>query len=155
MEGVLTIYQGRLAQSAIKVEMRMRANVPVMCFEGEIRQVLNNLVGNALDAMALQGGRLLVRTRNATDWQSGGKGLVLTVADTGEGMSAKVRGKIFEPFFTTKGMGGTGLGLWVSEDIVKRHGGRLRVRSRTGTTESGMRGGGTVFTLFLPFEALP
>jgi PAS domain S-box-containing protein len=155
LEGVLTIYQGRLAQSAIKVEMRMRANVPVMCFEGEIRQVLNNLVGNALDAMALQGGRLLVRTRNATDWQSGGKGLVLTVADTGEGMSAKVRGKIFEPFFTTKGMGGTGLGLWVSEDIVKRHGGRLRVRSRTGTTESGMRGGGTVFTLFLPFEALP
>jgi signal transduction histidine kinase len=61
-------------------------------------------------------------------------------------MSAKVMGKIFDPFFTTKGMAGTGLGLWVSEDIVKRHGGALRVRSR--------RGNGTAFTLFLPFDGL-
>jgi signal transduction histidine kinase len=108
--------------------------------------VLNNLVGNAIDAMATSGGRLLVRTRTATNWQNGDKGLTLTVADTGEGMSAKVMGKIFDPFFTTKGMAGTGLGLWVSEDIVKRHGGALRVRSR--------RGNGTAFTLFLPFDGL-
>lgn len=151
LEGVLTIYQGRLMHSGIEIEKRMRATEPVRCFEGEIRQVLNNLVSNAMDAMASGGGRLLVRTRNACNWQSGAKGLVLTIADTGEGMSAGVRGKIFEPFFTTKGMSGTGLGLWVSEDIVKRHGGRLRVRSRVVAGDGGC---GTVFTLFLPFDAM-
>jgi signal transduction histidine kinase len=159
LEGVLSIYQGRLVNSRIDVQKRIRATQPVMCFEGEIRQVLNNLVGNAIDAMAARGGRLLVRTRTATNWHSGDRGLMLTVADTGEGISATVMKRIFEPFFTTKGMGGTGLGLWVCEDIVKRHRGVLRVRSRRETDErethgSGTHRRGTVFTLFLPFDGV-
>jgi PAS domain S-box-containing protein len=154
LDGVLSIYQGRLVNSKIEVQRRIRATQPVMCFEGEIRQVLNNLVGNAIDAMAAGGGRLLVRTRTATNWHSGGKGLVLTVADTGEGMSATVMKRIFEPFFTTKGMSGTGLGLWVCEDIVKRHRGVLRVRSRRGLGGSATHGSGTAFTLFLPFDGV-
>jgi PAS domain S-box-containing protein len=148
-ENVLSIYQGRLMNSRVEVHQRMRAKLPLNCFEGEIRQVLSNLIGNAIDAMHGAGGRLLVRTREATNWRTGKKGLTLTVADTGVGMSKLELKKIFQPFFTTKGLAGTGLGLWVSGDIVKRHRGELRVRSRQQEGRSG-----TVFALFLPFDGL-
>jgi signal transduction histidine kinase len=138
-----------LVNSGIEVLKRMRANRPLNCFEGEIRQVLTNLVGNAIDAMPATGGRLLVRSRESTNWRTGKKGLTLTVADTGRGMSKSVLKQIFQPFFTTKGIGGTGLGLWVSADIVKRHHGRLLVRSRQQEGRSG-----AVFALFLPFDGL-
>jgi len=144
-----TIYQARLLNSQVEVEKRNRAASPVLCFEGEIRQVLSNLISNAIDAMHPGGGRLLMRSREGTDWQTGRKGVVLTVADTGSGMSPETSAKIFEPFFTTKDIGGTGLGLWVSHQIVERHGGSLTVRSRKREGHSG-----TVFTLFLPFEAV-
>jgi signal transduction histidine kinase len=144
---VLSIYEGRLKNSNIAVEMRLRTEQPVICFEGDIRQVLNNLVSNAIDAMP-SGGRLLVRGREGTSWSTGRKGIVLTVADTGDGMSPEVLKNIFDAFFTTKGIGGTGLGLWVSQEIVKRHNGALRVRS---TQRKGRSG--TVFALFLPFDA--
>ena len=146
-ESVVSLYQGRLLNCRIEVQKRMRADLPMTCFEGEIRQVLNNLILNAIDVMHATGGRLLVRSRTSTEWGTGRKGVTLTVADTGAGMSAQVMKNIFEPFFTTKGIGGTGLGLWVSEDIVKRHRGTLRVRSRQRAT-----GGGTVFALFIPFD---
>ncbi|AXC14268.1 Signal transduction histidine kinase [Acidisarcina polymorpha] len=144
---VLSIYEGRLRNLRIGVEHRHREKQPVTCLEGEIRQVLNNLVGNAVDAMP-NGGRLLVRSREGVDWLSGRRGLFLTVADTGMGMSAKTRGRIFDAFFTTKGIGGTGLGLWISAEIVARHQGRIRIRSRE---EEPHRG--TVASIFLPFEA--
>lgn len=149
IEGGLSIYQGRILNSGISVEKRKRASHPVTCFDGEIRQVLNNLVSNAIDAMHPKGGRLLLRSRESTNWKTGKRGLILTVADTGPGMSQETVKRIFEPFFTTKGNGGTGLGLWISCEIVDRHGGTLRVRSsqRQGTS-------GTVFTIFLPFEAV-
>jgi PAS domain S-box-containing protein len=144
---VLGIYEGKFRNAGIKIQTRYRAVHPVVCFEGDIRQILNNLVGNAIDAMP-SGGRLLVRSREATDWATGRKGLALTIADTGIGMDSKVIEKIFDPFFTTKGIGGTGLGLWVSKEIAERHNGVLKVRS----SQSG-GSHGTVFTLFLPFDA--
>jgi len=147
-EAVLSIYHGRLTNGRVDVEQRLRATVPINCFDGEIRQVLSNLVGNAIDAMQA-GGNLLLRSRVATNGCSGKRGLMLTVADTGIGMSKETMQRIFEPFFTTKGSSGTGLGLWISDDIVKRHKGSLRFRSRQ---EKGR--GGSVFALFLPFEAL-
>ncbi len=148
VQGVLTIFQGRLVNSGIEVIRRERAMGPIECFEGEIRQVMNNLVGNAIDAMPISG-RLFVRSHEATNWKTGTRGIVLTVADTGPGMPRLVLRRIFDPFFTTKGIGGTGLGLWVSKEIVDRHHGQLNVRSvqRSGRT-------GTVFTLFLPFDAV-
>ena len=145
----ISVYQGRLVNSNVEVERRKRAKHPVLCFEGEIRQVLSNLIINAIDAMHPRGGRLLMRSREGTDWKTGRKGLILTVADTGSGMSPDTAAKIFEPFFTTKEIGGTGLGLWVSHEIVQRHGGTLAVRSSQREGRSG-----TVFTLFLPFEAV-
>jgi signal transduction histidine kinase len=143
---VLSIHQGRLVNSSIEVQRQFRAQTPITCFDGEIRQVLNNLVGNAIDAMQSTGGTLFVRTRKARNWQTEVKGIMLTVADTGTGMSAEILARIFEPFFTTKGIGGTGLGLWICMEIVNRHRGQLRVKSSPKKGKSG-----TVFTLFLPF----
>ena len=109
----------------------------------EIRQVLNNLAVNAIDAMPT-GGRLLLRSRDIAP------GIVLTVADTGGGIAPENLRRIFEPFYTTKGIGGTGLGLWLSHDIIMRHRGVLRVRSSKASGHSG-----TVFTLYLPIDASP
>ncbi len=151
-ESALFIHHGRIAHAGIQVEKRLAAHTPLNCFDSEIRQVLNNLIANAIDAMH-EGGRLLVRSREATHWSTGHKGLMLTVADTGSGIRPEHRRKIFEPFFTTKGASGTGLGLWVSQEIAQRHGGELRVRSSQRNRKNGTRASGTVFTLFLPFEA--
>lgn len=145
-ESVLSIHQGRLVNSSIEVKRQFRAHGAITCYDGEIRQVLNNLVGNAIDAMQATGGTLSVRSREARNWQTGVKGITLTVADTGTGMNADVLEKIFEPFFTTKGIGGTGLGLWICMEIVNRHHGLLQVKSRSSKGKSG-----TVFTVFLPF----
>ncbi len=145
-ESVLSIHQGRLINSSIEVRRQFQAQAPITCFDGEIRQVLNNLVGNAIDAMQASGGTLFVRTREGRNWQTDVKGITLMVADTGTGMNGEVLERIFEPFFTTKGIGGTGLGLWICMEIVNRHHGFLRVKSSLRKGRSG-----TVFTLFLPF----
>jgi PAS domain S-box-containing protein len=145
VSGSLALYQGRLMNAQIRVEQRHRATRLALCIAGEIRQVLNNLIGNAIDALPAEGGRILIRSRDATDWNSGRPGTVLTFGDTGAGMSPETRQRAFEPFFSTKGSGGTGLGLWICSQLVKQNHGRLRVRSRTGSSQTG-----TVFTLFLP-----
>lgn len=144
--GVVNIFHSGLQNGRVKVEQRIGSHPPVNCFEGEIRQVLSNLVSNAIESMQSSGGRLLLRSRCATCWSTGRKGIAMTVADTGTGIHPEVRKKIFEPFFTTKGQSGTGLGLPLSLEIVGRHEGSLRVRSKQGLNNSG-----TVFTLFLPF----
>ncbi|RRA50096.1 PAS domain S-box protein [Acidipila sp. EB88] len=151
--GVVAIYQGRVAEAGIAVAWRQRESRTILCFEGEVRQVLSNLVGNAIDAMGGDGeGHLHLRAREGHDWRTGRKGVVFTVADSGLGMSAGTLARIFEAFYTTKGLTGTGLGLWVSQEIVHRHAGRLRVRSSQ--RRAGGVASGTVFTLFLPFEAV-
>jgi PAS domain S-box-containing protein len=147
---VLNIFTGRIRTARIQIEKRKRAQRNILCFDGEIRQVLNNLVGNAIDALQLTGGgRLLLRSREGSNWRTGAEGLILTVADSAGGMAPESLKQVFEPFFTTKGISGTGLGLWVSEEIVHRHGGVMRVKSSNRPGRSG-----TVFALFLPFEAV-
>ena len=146
IEVVLKLYQGRLVNSGIELEVLYRTDIRILCLENDMRQVLNNLIANAIDAMR-GGGRLLVRAHDAPDYPSGRKGIRITVADTGHGMPAEVRKRIYEPFYTTKEMNGTGLGLWISADIVDRHQGRIMVRSRQHPVRHG-----TVFCLFLPIE---
>ena len=144
----LAIYQGQIVNSQVLVEKRKRAKRPAECFEGEIRQVLSNFISNAIDAMSPGGGRLILRSREATRWKTGQQGLSLTVADTGAGISKAQQNRIFDAFYTTKGIGGTGLGLWISRDIAERHQGAIAFRS---SQREGSRG--SVFSLFLPFEA--
>ncbi len=143
VEAVVRLYAGRLTNSNIKVSARYSTATQILCFENDIRQVLNNLIANSIDAMRT-GGRLMVRAHDCH--VLGVPGVRITIADTGHGMSAAVLKRLFEPFFTTKDLNGTGLGLWISQGILERHQGRLRVRSGVGV--------GTVFTLFLPCEAV-
>lgn len=143
---VVNLYESRLRNAGIEVAERKRSITAVLCYDGEIRQVLNNLVVNAIDAMP-NGGKLFLRYRDAVHVGTGKPGVVFTVADTGVGMSPTTSGRIFEPFFTTKGLGGTGLGMWLSRQIVERHGGALRVR-----TSQNPRHRGTTITVFLPTQ---
>jgi PAS domain S-box-containing protein len=148
VDAVVRLYTGRLANSDIKVDARYDTHMKVTCFENDIRQVLNNLIANAIDAMRT-GGRLIIRAHRGKDFHGDEprNGVRITIADTGHGMSPEVLERIFEPFYTTKDLQGTGLGLWISAGIVERHKGRLNVRS----TEHPVHHG-TIFTLFLPCE---
>jgi PAS domain S-box-containing protein len=143
LDSVLTLHLGRLQTLQVDLQRDYEADLPLFCFAGELRQLFANLIGNALDAMTPDGGRLIVRAHSSH--QNGVAGIRVSVADTGCGISEDARRHIFEPFFTTKEATGTGLGLWVSEQIVRKHHGSVRVRSRsTGATT------GTVFSIFFP-----
>lgn len=146
---VLNLFRGRLLNSGIDLETRFDSSTPILCLENEIRQVLSNLVANAIDAMRV-GGRLHLRAHDAHDSLTGVPGLRIVVADTGHGMSSATMARIFEPFFTTKDLNGTGLGLWISSEILHRHHGRLNVRSSQHPLHHG-----TVFILFLPCASSP
>jgi signal transduction histidine kinase len=147
ISSVLTLYHGRIINGQVDVIQRHTALRPVLCFEGEVRQVISNLVGNALDAMR-PGGRLHVRSREGADRRTGRPGLVITVADSGPGMPPEVAEKVFQAFYTTKGFLGTGLGLWISREIIIRHSGRLCLRTSQQPGHTG-----TAISVFLPFEA--
>jgi signal transduction histidine kinase len=112
-----------------------------------VRQVIANLVSNAIDA-TVDGGRLVMRARRSCNWKRPTQvGIRFTVADTGTGMTPGVRERVFEAFFTTKEVTGTGLGLWVSHEIILKHHGMVHLRSRPAGNGSTS---GTVFQLFLP-----
>ena len=101
----------------------------------ELREIVINLINNAIDAMS-GGGRITFRT-----WEKG-HSIFMSMADNGCGMSKEVQSKIFDPFYTTKGVEGSGLGMSVSYGIVGKHGGSIDVISQVGK--------GTVFTIELP-----
>jgi PAS domain S-box-containing protein len=152
LDSVLALYTGRLHNLNITVERRYDAEMDLFCFSGELRQVFANLVGNAIDATAA-GGRLLVRARRSRNWKYPDQvGVRFAVADTGTGMPPEVRKRVFEAFFTTKELTGTGLGLWVSHEIIVKHGGVVHLHSRPAGDG---QVSGTVFQIFVPDEPEP
>ncbi|MBW4028232.1 MAG: PAS domain S-box protein [Acidobacteria bacterium] len=147
---ILALYTGRFLVRAITAELEFIPAPNILCLEGEIRQVVNNLIRNAVDAMP-SGGRLIIRIHPQTSTQSNQapqQGVRITVADTGEGIAPRILDHLYEPFQTTKEITGTGLGLWVSKGIVDKHGGLLHARTRRGDRH------GTVFTIWLPAEGI-
>src|SRR3984957_17950354 len=116
IDSVLMLFGPRLSASGITVERHGRSpRAAILSTPGELRQVIANLVGNSIDAMRT-GGYLHISIAERC-------GLVrLLIADTGMGIPDDVLPKIFEPFVTTKGETGTGLGLWVKAEIIKRNG---------------------------------
>jgi PAS domain S-box-containing protein len=147
LDSVLTLYHGRLNTLNLQVERDYDPSMDLFCFAGEVRQVFANLVGNAIDATP-GGGRLVVRARRSRNWKDQAQsGVRFAVADTGTGMGPEVRERVFEAFFTTKEVTGTGLGLWVSWEIIMKHRGLVHVRSRP--AQNGKHYG-TVFQIFIP-----
>jgi signal transduction histidine kinase len=145
LDSVLTLYHSRLVAAKVVVQKEVRVAPPsILASPGELRQIVANIVGNALDAMR-NGGRLRLRVSIATGLRDGLRKVRLSIGDTGHGIPAHILPTIFEPFITTKGETGTGLGLWVSGEIVKKNGWSLRVHSCTCVGRSG-----TVFSMLMP-----
>ncbi len=152
MDSALRLLHGKLIASGVTVTQKFEVGAgSVNCKDGELRQVFINLISNALEATA-RGGRLVVRIRRSRRTVFGRahgreetEGVRIVLADNGTGMSLDVQRRIFEPFFTTKTETGNGLGLWVAQNLVEKHGGSLRVKS---CTQPGRTG--TVFSIFLP-----
>ncbi|RXH55871.1 two-component system sensor histidine kinase NtrB [Granulicella sibirica] len=149
LEPILDLYQSHASNARVTTSLREQPCRPVVCMESEIRQVLSNLVSNAIYAMKEHGGKLSIGSRETKARGRGREGVLFTVADNGTGMSAETLSCIYKAFYTTKGIGGTGLRLWISCEIIERHRGNIRVRS---TRRAGASG--TVFQLFLPFQGI-
>jgi PAS domain S-box-containing protein len=146
---VLRLYTARFASRKVEVRLRMRQTPHAMLLEGDLRQVLNNLIRNAYDAMP-RGGKLHVRLRPARCPITSVPGLRICVADTGTGFLPKMKKHLFEPFHTSKEITGTGLGLWISKGIIDKHRGRIKMRSRL--QEASPNFHGTLFSLWLPLD---
>ena len=148
MDEILQLCSVRLEAKNITVERRYRMTAQVVGMAGEIRQLLSNLVVNALDASPA-GGKLSLRITDTSVWRGTPvRGVRVTIADQGGGITSENKLSIFEPFFTTKRDVGTGLGLWVSREIVGRHRGSLRFRTSVIPGRNG-----TVFSVILPVAA--
>jgi PAS domain S-box-containing protein len=143
METVVLLFEARLRNSNVKLVHDSRETRAIHGFDGELRQVFANLVGNALDAMRASGGTLTIRVSDAT--HNGRPGVRTTVADNGSGMDAATRSRMFDAFFTTKPEIGTGLGLWLSKEIIDKHHGIISCKSSTREETHG-----TVFSIFWP-----
>jgi PAS domain S-box-containing protein len=144
LDDALALHQNRCRTLGVEVSRDYEPAPNIYSHPGELRQVIVNLIGNALDAMP-SGGKLRLRVRRTTDWVKHRQGLRITVADTGDGMNAEMRSRLFEPFFLTKKPLGTGMGLWICADIAGRYDGRISVRSSDAHEQNG-----SVFSLFLP-----
>ena len=135
----LGLFEKRLASQNISLEQEIGGQVNVVAIEGEIRQIVTNLIANAIDAVnTVKGGSGAIRVVLRGDREAR-----LEVHDNGQGISAKVMAHLFEPFFTTKAGAGTGLGLWVSRELASKNGGSIEC------TSAGA-GQGSTFTLTLP-----
>lgn len=147
VDSALMLYQARLIAAEIAIERDFRECSPIVARAGELRHLILNLIGNALDAIG-RGGRLKIRVTNTHEHRNGSRpGIRLTIADTGTGIHPEIRKTLFEPFVSTKGDTRTGLGLWVSSEIVRRHGGIIQVKSSPLAPTTG-----TAFSVFLPLQ---
>jgi PAS domain S-box-containing protein len=145
---VFEFYSARAAASRVSLHVNIKTEQKAFGNQGELRQVLSNLLANSLDACK-EGDAICVRVRAAVSSRNPAqRGVRIAVADNGCGIPPDYIERIFEPFFTTKKDTGTGLGLWVSRELIEKRGGYLNVRSSV----DGRRPG-TVFSLFLPGSA--
>ena len=143
-----TVFSPKTTNKRIDLQMEVDQDPEIVAVPGELRQLFANLLSNSIDAVPTDG-TIRVRVSKGREFNSKGRaGARVTIADSGPGIDPLHRSRIFEPFFTTKKEVGTGLGLWVSKGIVERHGGNIRLRSRTIPGRSG-----TVFSIFLPSKA--
>lgn len=150
LEEVLAAYSREIRLHAVTIERKIATDGSILAFPVEIRQVLINLLGNALQAMP-EGGTLRVTLHHSWEGMDRSRrpGIRLNVTDTGVGIPAAFRRKIFEPFFTTKAEKGTGLGLWLSRGIVQKLEGTIRFRSKM------QRGKATTsFAVFIPTDGM-
>jgi PAS domain S-box-containing protein len=146
IQSVLKLYSNKFKVKDISLMLDFGECPHVFGVPGELRQVVSNLISNAVDAVS-NNGTIFIRTQSIED--GSGSGVRIVVEDDGTGVSEEQVDRIFEPFFTTKKEVGTGLGLWITKEIVERHGGTILVRSREANGEAR----GASFTIHIPSTA--
>ena len=145
IDSALFLYASAIRNKNLEVHREFQFTGKLHGYPNELRQVFSNLLANAVEALPA-GGSLRIRTYESRAWTNSGKpGVRIVIGDTGQGIKLEHRRRLFEPFFTTKAEKGTGLGLWVTQGIIEKHGGFIRLRSSTDA-----RHRGTVFSIFLP-----
>lgn len=145
---LVAVFSARARNKQVSIATDIRENPTMVGFPGELRQLFANLLNNSIDAVR-DHGRILIRVSAARECAGQERaGVRLTVCDNGPGIAFEVRQKLFEPFFTTKRDVGTGLGLWVTSNILRKHEGTIRVRSSVTSGRSW-----TVFSVFLPLRS--
>ena len=140
VDDVLRLFAGKIRNREVRITRSGNAEQPLYGIAGQIRQVLANLVSNAVDAAPV-GGRVDIQIFAA----GSDSGVGFAVTDNGKGMEPATQARLFEPFYSTKGDLGNGLGLYISKEIVERHGGHISVQSTPGQ--------GTTMTVLLPSPA--
>jgi two-component system, NtrC family, sensor kinase len=146
VDDVLDLQERDLRNRHIVVRKKYTSSVPVNGFPVELRQVVMNLITNAIQAMP-EGGQLTVHVRQGVDWVTQRRGTAMYVCDTGAGIRPEDAGRLFEPFYSTKATKGTGLGLWISKGIVQKYGGTITFRCLTNGSASI-----TCFRVFIPLS---
>jgi PAS domain S-box-containing protein len=141
---VLTMYAKRIESKGLLVTARLDDTMRFTTSSGELRQIVSNLVSNSVDALEVNGA-LAIQVRRTHHPRTAEPGIRITVSDTGPGIPAETRNKIFEAFFTTKRDVGTGLGLWVTRNLVEKNGGSIRMKTSVNPASHG-----TTFSIFLP-----
>jgi PAS domain S-box-containing protein len=143
IESVFRLYSNKLNSKNIRVERKFCSCPPTLGVPGELKQVISNLVSNAIDAVA-PNGKIFLRLQSVED--SNGGRIQIVIEDNGPGIPTEHLDRIFEPFFTTKKDVGTGLGLWITKEIIERHGGTITVSSPNGNGPAT----GAAFVIDLP-----
>ena len=143
LNSVIDLLQAKRVSTQVIVEKQCDDLLQITADFGELRQVISNLMLNSLDALG-KGGKVTLRASISRNPMDGSSRIRITIADNGRGISTAALPRIFEPFFTTKGSIGNGLGLWVCKQIIEKHSGTIKVRSRISA------GHGTTFSMVLP-----
>ena len=147
LEAVVELFDRKLLGKRLHCTLDLEPGLSIVGLQGEIRQVVSNLLVNAIDASPHSGSDIYIRGRHRH--RNGHGGVSVVIADRGCGVPRHVQHRLFTPFVTTKQSTGTGLGLWVTRGMVEKHGGSIRFRSRSEAPS------GTVFRVYLPKSAHP
>ncbi|MGA7155349.1 MAG: response regulator [Acidobacteriaceae bacterium] len=145
LDGAVAMFRAQSQIAGVELISRIRCTRQLKVHPGEIRQVFSNLIANGIDAIGTGGGKLRVTCFETTDQRTQRKGVRFLFSDSGSGIPAEVFPKIFDAFYTTKDARGSGIGLWLSAEVIGKHKGKISVRSRT---QGPYRG--TLFDVFLP-----
>ncbi len=145
VEDTTRLFERRPDLPAVAIDVSRVRAVSLVCLQGELRQVLSNLLVNAIQASP-PGGRIQIAARQSRDWHTGEAVIRLSIADQGAGIDPLTRTKLFQPFFTTKRELGNGLGLWASKRSLEEQNGSIRFRSWVGPRS------GTCFMVTLPVQ---
>jgi len=143
------LFEPKCRQQEIALSVETRCTAVVNGSKDELRQALSNLISNSIDAVGRQGS-VRIRLKSGLRDQAGGTAVQITIADSGKGIPKRDLKNLFEPFYTTKASTGTGLGLWITKDIVQKHGGTISLKSRCADS-----GAGTVVSIRLPGSQAP